>query len=66
MKVQSRTEDKVRIKNLKSLFEFFEKFVRDGEVTTTIEQSNQELGEKGKLLYNNAREKKGLIRVLCS
>ena len=26
MKVQARMEDKVRIKNLKSLFEFFEKF----------------------------------------
>ena len=29
MKVQARMEDKVRIKNLKSLFEFFEKFGRD-------------------------------------
>ena len=30
LKVQTRMEDKVRIKNLKSLFEFFEKFSREG------------------------------------
>ena len=29
LKVQARMKDKVRIKNLKSLFEFFEKFSRD-------------------------------------
>ena len=31
LKVQSRMEDKVRIKNLKSLFAFFEKFGRVGQ-----------------------------------
>ena len=29
LKVQARMEDKVRIKNLKSLFDFFEKFGRE-------------------------------------
>ena len=29
LKVQARMEDKVKIKNLKSLFAFFEKFGRD-------------------------------------
>ena len=29
LKVQSRMGDKVRIKNLKSLFDFFEKFSRE-------------------------------------
>ena len=36
MKVQARMEDKVRIKNLKSLLAFFEKFSRDTEWDGTL------------------------------
>ena len=38
MKVQARMEDKVRIKNLKSLLAFFEKFGREVKVTSELRE----------------------------
>ena len=52
MKVQARMEDKVRIKNLKSLFAFFEKFGREEKRKKQLEESERERDSRSMALWS--------------